>query len=324
MKISKKFGRVGVLMGGYSSERGISLKSGKAIYDSLFQQGYHVVGIDIKSHDEHKITSQILDFSIDLAFIALHGQLGEDGLIQSILERMQIPYTGSGVKASQLAYDKVLSHEQFKKDGLVIPPHKVLMRECLSHIDEASEGIDFLPVVVKPACEGSSIGISIVEKRSELVSALLNAFKYGGHVLVESYIKGRELTVGILDDRPLDIIEIISKKDFFDFSAKYDEGLTAYIVPAQLPQQVSDQIKSVAQKAHTILGCSVFSRIDFILDETMVPFILEVNTIPGFTDTSLLPKAAKHAGINFHQLCSKILEITHGQKEKIKDPSIKY
>lgn len=316
-----KLGCVGVLMGGYSSEREISLKSGKAILAALKEEGLHCLAVDIRDEDEVKIAEQIRLSGIDLAFIALHGKLGEDGKIQAILEKLDIPYSGSGVKASQIALNKVLTQKLLKENGINVAPHLAVKKK---HADQVRELIlkNFsFPIVVKPSCEGSSIGVSLVKDDSGLVKALESAWQFGHEILIEKFIKGRELTVGILGEEALPIVEIVHQGGFFDFQAKYQSQSTNYVVPAPLPVCLSQEIRAAGLKVHQLLGCADLSRIDFILGEDERYYVLEVNTIPGFTSSSLLPKAAREAGINFNQLCLKLILSAYGKK-KNKNPAL--
>jgi D-alanine-D-alanine ligase len=307
-------GHVGVLMGGYSSEREISLKSGKAVNDSLVGYGLNVTAIDIVDQEEDKIAAAIKKSKIDVAFITLHGKLGEDGTIQSILERLNIPYTGSGVEASQLALNKAKAQVVFRQNGLPVAPHSILTKENISDFYQTSSELG-LPLVVKPACEGSSIGVTIVHKEEEWMAALEKAFSFGPQVLVEQFIQGREVTVSLLGHEALPIIEIRPKDGFFDFDAKYQSQVTEYIVPAELAPEKAKEIQQIALKAFDVLGCQDFGRVDLMLDEKLKPYILEVNTIPGFTQTSLLPKAAKQKGYSFSDLCLKLLSLAYGKKK---------
>ena len=315
----KQLGRIGVLMGGYSSEREISLRSGTAVTEALKRQGGQAIAIDIMVKDKEKIASLLRSYNLDVAFIALHGRLGEDGAIQSILEEIGVPYTGSGVEASRLALDKVLAQDLFQKSGIHVPAHISLYKQEAAHHAGLIRGIDFFPVVVKPAREGSSIGITLVRAPGALQEALNKAWKYDDKVLIEQYIQGRELTVGILGDEALAPIEIRHKAEFFDFKAKYSSVATEYVVPARLPQEVADKIRQTALAAHRALGCADLSRVDFILAENGVYYILEVNTIPGFTSTSLLPKAARVMGIDFDQLCLQLAGLAYGKKKNIQN-----
>jgi len=310
-----EFGRIGVLMGGISTEREISLKSGRAVCEALKQAGLDVLGIDITTENIAENIQLIKSMQIDCAFIALHGHFGEDGQIQEILDNLNLPYTGSGVFASRLAMDKISSRHIFVTEGLTVPRYKVLEASSYNPNWRLTSGFDF-PLVVKPATHGSSIGLSIVDNKDELEKAIDLAFGFDARIIVEEYIKGREMTVGILDDKPLAVIEIVPKKRFFDYEAKYQVGMTDYIVPAVLEERIAKKIQSYALMAHRVLGCWGCSRVDIILRDDGIPFILEVNTIPGLTQTSLLPKAAKVAGIGFVQLCIKLIELAY---EKAKD-----
>lgn len=320
----EKFGKVGVLMGGYSSEREISLKSGKAILKALRAEGCRAVGVDIVDSDIDKIMDTILNAQIDTAFIALHGKLGEDGVIQALLEKLRIPYTGSGKRASSLAINKIHAQKRFEVSGLYVPSNRAVNKNHYEGIDNLIGWFSKFPFVVKPATEGSSIGVTIAKDKAELEAALELAWSYSDEVLVEEFIEGREMTVGILDDRPLPVIEIIAQNKFFDFEAKYQKGKTRYVVPAVIPTYLSLRVQNVALRAHKALGCTGLSRVDFIVDSKGVPYVLEVNTVPGFTETSLLPRAADEAGINFNQLCLTILGLTNGKKKEAKNTTLTY
>lgn len=308
----KQLGRIGVLMGGPSSEREISLKSGKAVFEAFKQLGLDAAAIDIKTDTIEENINLIKSYDIDCAFLALHGRFGEDGQIQHILDSINLPYTGSGVEASKLAMDKVLSRKVFEANGLTVPRYKVFERT--SFLARWSNHLGF-PLVIKPATHGSSIGLSIIEKEEDLVKAVDLAFSFDDRIIIEEYIKGRELTVGILEERALPVIEIIPKKAFFDFEAKYQPGLTEYVVPAQLKEEVAERTKKAALSAHQLLGCSGCSRVDLILNQNEIPFVLEVNTIPGLTSTSLLPKAARCVGIEFSDLCLKLVRLAYEKRK---------
>ncbi|MFA4842592.1 MAG: D-alanine--D-alanine ligase [Candidatus Omnitrophota bacterium] len=306
-----KFGKIGVLMGGPSSEREISLKSGKAVYQALSNANLDVVAMDIQTDDIKDNIARLKSKKIDCAFIALHGRFGEDGTIQAILEDLNIAYTGSGVEASRLAMDKAASRKVFQAHGLHVPKCEVVTRCICVPIP--------LPLVVKPAAHGSSIGLSIIERQEDLDKAINLALSFDERAIIEEYIFGREVTVGILADEPLPVIEIIPKKRFFDYEAKYQAGLTVYQVPAKLPGAVSDALKETASLAHKALGCCGCSRVDMILNSENIPVVLELNSIPGLTGTSLLPKAAKTLGIDFLSLCLKLLELAY-EKAQSKTP----
>jgi D-alanine-D-alanine ligase len=309
------FGKIGVLMGGPSSERAISLKSGHAVYDALSKTGIDVVAIDIKTGDIPENICLIKSCRLDCVFIALHGRFGEDGQIQKILEDLKLPYTGSGVEASCLAMDKIASREIFAKNGLSVPHYKVLDNK--NHQLNKKYNIDFeLPLVIKPSAHGSSIGLSIIDRKEDLKEALDLAFGFDNQVIVEKYISGREITVGILDSHPLPVIEIVPKKRFFDYQAKYQPGMTEYIVPAQLEEDIARNAQEIALASHNLLGCYGCSRIDMILNEDLKPVVLEVNTIPGLTETSLLPKSAKITGIDFIQLCLTLIRLAYEKNQE--------
>ncbi len=311
-----QFGKIGVLMGGFSSEREISLRSGQGVANALTAKGHQVCVLDIQEPDKDKIIAQIKDGQIEVAFIALHGRGGEDGFIQSILEDMDIPYTGSGVRASQIAFNKTLTQRALKQAGLPVPAHVIIENGAFLEFKVIWDQLKSTPIVVKAACEGSSIGVYVVRHPSEWEPALKNACAFGPNVIVEQFIKGREFTVGIFDQEALPVVEIIPKSNFFDFNSKYQKGMTQYAVPAILEEGIAKKIQALALRAHEVLGCQGFSRVDFRLDQKQKPFILEINTIPGFTETSLFPKAAAVAGYDFVAVCEKLLELAYGKKIK--------
>jgi D-alanine-D-alanine ligase len=296
-----KLGKIGVLAGGPSSEREISLRSGRAIYDALVKEGCDAIFIDV-GEDIYDILKRR---PMDVAFIALHGKFGEDGTVQRMLDRARIPYTGSGPEASRLALDKIASKEVFKKHGIPTAEHVVVKKS-----DRQANVFDLLPmpVVVKPQFEGSSIGLSIVRDKSALPQALDRAFDFGDKAIVESFISGRELTVGILNDEPLPVVEIVTKTGVYDYTAKYEDPETKYLVPAPLDHAMTMTAKRMGMLAHRCLGCRSFSRVDMMADRSGRMFVLEVNTIPGMTQRSLLPKAALAAGFDFGPLCVKLVK----------------
>ncbi|MDH7500258.1 MAG: D-alanine--D-alanine ligase [candidate division NC10 bacterium] len=295
--------RIGVLMGGSSAEREVSLRSGRAVEQALRAQGLRVEGIDVGPDIAEVLKSK----GVEVAFIALHGRGGEDGTIQGLLELLGIPYTGSGVLASALAMNKLYSKRLFAFHGLLTPPYLVWSK---GDGRPPSSSLRFgFPAVIKPLEEGSTIGVSIVSEEGELEVACEKAFRYGPTVLIEKYIAGKELTVGILGEEALPPIEIVPRSGFYDYSAKYTSGMTEYLVPAPLPADLLRRIQEVGMMAHQALGCAGFSRVDLRLDEQGSPFVLEVNTVPGMTETSLLPKAAAAAGYDFPSLTRRILEL---------------
>ncbi|MBJ6726671.1 D-alanine--D-alanine ligase [Geomesophilobacter sediminis] len=289
--------RVGVLMGGLSAEREVSLKSGAAVLKALVEKGYNAVGIDVGRDLAEKLVQE----KVEVAFIALHGRFGEDGSVQGLLELKGIPYTGSGVLASALAINKIYSKIVFKSAGLTVAPYQVLHRG-----DKPSLNFP-LPVVVKPSQEGSSVGVSIVREESQIEAAVADAFTYDADILVEKFIAGREIQVGILDGRALGAIEIVPKNEFYDFEAKYTDGMAEHILPAPLPVPIYEKVLRAGETAHACLGCDGYSRVDFLVTEAGECYILEVNTLPGMTALSLLPEIAKGSGIEFPELVERIV-----------------
>lgn len=292
--------KIGVLMGGLSAEREVSLKSGAAVHQALLARGYDAVAIDV----DRDIAQVLVREWVDVAFIALHGRYGEDGAIQGLLEIMGIPYTGSGVLASALAMNKIFAKQAFHAAGLTVAPYKVFCRGDKAALAE----LEFsLPVVVKPSQEGSSVGVSIVKQKSEFAAAVKEAFRYDREILVEQFIKGSEVQVGILEDKALGAIEIVPKNEFYDFDAKYSPGMAEHILPARLPAELYRKVLRAGEEAHLALGCSGYSRVDFLVTEEGACYILEVNTLPGMTDLSLLPEIARGSGIGFEDLVERIL-----------------
>lgn len=303
---AKDFGKIAVLAGGPSNEREISIKSGRAVYDALKASGCDVEWVDLDGYGFKRILRRI---SPDIAFLALHGRFGEDGTVQSILEEISIPYTGSGVTASHSALDKIASKKIFEKNGIPVPPYKVFNRRTIK-----SRKSLLFPLVIKPQNEGSSIGLSIVRGEKEFTAAAKEAFKYSKNIIMEKFIKGREITVGILDNAALPVVEIVPHRDFYDFYAKYKDKNTEYVVPAPLAKAVYRRAQELGIASHNALLCKDFSRVDMILCDDGNIFVLEVNTIPGLTVRSLLPKAACAAGITFNDLCLKLLNLARKNK----------
>jgi D-alanine-D-alanine ligase len=314
MKSSINSKRIGVLMGGPSRERDVSVRSGTAVCNALENSGIKPVPLELIKDSalngyKEKVTELIRSSRIEVAFIALHGEFGEDGGIQDILEKLNIPYTGSKTEASMSGMDKVRSKAIFVSNNIPTPRYWVIGKK-----ERESAGISGLinelgmPLVIKPSNEGSSIGLSIIESESEFDKALDAALEHGSNAIAEEYIKGREITVGILENTSLPIVEIVTGRRFFDFEAKYKKGMTEYKVPAGIDPEIYAACQKIGLDAHKALGAHFFSRVDMIIDRDNKPSVLEVNTIPGLTETSLLPKAARAAGINFDQLVLKILE----------------
>lgn len=290
------------MMGGLSREREISLKTGKAILKALTEKGYTVTAIDVGED----IGEKLVRGKIEYAFLALHGRFGEDGTIQGMLELMRIPYTGSAVLASALAMHKIMAKKFFLCEKIPTPRFEVFQREEIKKGLQRKISLP-LPVVVKPAREGSTIGISIVRKEEELIPAFKKAMEYDEEILIEEFMKGKEITVGILEDIPLPMIEIVPKSGFYDFHSKYTKGETQYILPARISREKYLYAQEISLKAFQTLGCSGVARVDLMTDENENPFVIDVNTMPGMTETSLLPKAASYAGIPFEDLVERIL-----------------
>lgn len=301
--------KIGVLMGGFSSERDISVRSGLAIYQALQELGYDSALIDVG----RDIANVLKKDKVKLAFLALHGGMGENGAMQGLLEVLGVPYTGSGILASALAMDKEVSKKLFMHHGLNVAPFVVVNKKSKqrgkkNNLQPQAFAFSF-PLVVKPVSEGSSIGIRIVKEESEMAGALENAFSFGDKALVEKFIEGKEVHVGILGDKVLGGVEVRPSLEFYNYEAKYTSGLTEYIIPPEIDDAAYEKTKEMALIAHTALGCSGASRADFIIDKSGAPYILEVNTLPGMTGTSLLPKIAAYAGINFKELIEEIVRI---------------
>lgn len=293
--------RIGVLMGGLSAEREVSLKSGTAVHQALLARGYDAVAIDVGRDLAVVLASQ----GIEAAFIALHGRYGEDGCVQGLLELMGIPYTGSGVLASALAMNKLYAKQAFAAAGLLTTPFITLERGGTVRAKDLPFG---LPAVVKPVQEGSSVGVSIARDEDQLQAAVLDAFQYDRVILIEQYVKGQEVQVGILNDRPVGAIEIIPKNEFYDFEAKYTDGMAEHVFPARLPQDRYRKVQEQGLAAHRALGCAGYSRVDFLVTEQGDCYLLEVNTLPGMTALSLLPEIAqKGAGLSFEDLVEQII-----------------
>jgi D-alanine-D-alanine ligase len=294
--------KIGVLMGGLSAEREVSLKSGAAVHQALLARGYHAIVIDVG----RDLAAVLALEKIEAAFIALHGRYGEDGCVQGLLELLQIPYTGSGVLASALAMHKLYSKQAFASAGILTAPFHHFRRGQQVRPGDLAFG---LPLVVKPVQEGSSVGVSIVREVSQLEAALAYAFQYDPEILVEQYIKGQEVQVGILDDRPIGAIEIVPKNEFYDFEAKYTDGMAEHIFPARLEPALYEKAQLIGLAAHHALGCSGYSRVDLLVTDAGDSYVLEVNTLPGMTALSLLPEiAAKGAGLPFEALVERIIE----------------
>lgn len=294
-------GKIAVLCGGDSAERDVSLNSGAAVFNALQTQGLDVVKID--SRDD--LVAQLNDHKVDQAFIALHGVGGEDGTVQGLLEFYGLPYTGSGVKASAICMDKWRTKLIWK--GLDLPTPEFIKAKSESQLAEFAQQVG-LPLMVKPALEGSSIGISKVKEEVELAAAFNAAADTGSPVLAEQFITGLEFTVAILDDRPLPAIQLKPANEFYDYEAKYLQDDTEYLLPCGLSSEKEAELQQLALDAYQALGCQGWGRVDVMQDESGKFWLIEVNTVPGMTDHSLVPMAAKAAGIPFEQLVVEILQ----------------
>ena len=285
-----------VLKGGPSAEREVSLRSGTAAAEALREAGYEVSEVIVDDADF------ALPADTELAFLALHGTFGEDGQVQEILEARGIPYTGANAEASRIAFNKEKTKEKFREHGVPTPEGQLVSR-----LEEVTLS---LPLFVKPNAQGSSVGTHPATTREELAAALADALQFDSSALVERFIRGRELTVGVVGDEVFPIVEIHPLDGFYDYTNKYTKGRTEYFCPARVPDEIARTIQKHALAAHRALGQTVYSRIDFLLEKDTNPYCLEVNTIPGMTATSLLPKAAAAAGITFPQLCRRIIELS--------------
>ncbi len=299
--------KIAVLMGGPGSERDVSLATAQGVSKALRSLGADVVAIDVRDETFE------LPPDTDLAFLTIHGTFGEDGQIQRILEKRGVPYTGDGVEGSETAFNKIRSKEKFREHEVASPHWQVLRGGQRPTIP--------LPIVIKPPCQGSTVGVYIVKKESEIDPALTAAGKYDCDLLVEKFVPGRELTVGILGDQALPILEIIPKGGFYDFVNKYPflnpqaGGGARHVCPAEIDPEMTRTIQELALRAHRALGLQVYSRVDVILPETGGPTVLEANTIPGMTEASLLPEAAAAAGINYPELCLRIIELSQARRD---------
>lgn len=301
--------KVAVIAGGKSSEREVSLKSAAGICIALKSKGHYTEQFDL----DEAIIDNLTKFAPDVIYIALHGKYGEDGCIQGLLDILGIPYTGSGVLASALAMDKSMSKKIFVMSGIPTPAGICMDRSSFNQgvLENEMYGLR-MPVVVKPACEGSSFGLSIVYDKEELLAAMELVFKYDQKAIIEEYVKGMEVTVGVLGNqcpRGLTPIEIVPKNKFYDYESKYTPGMSEHIMPARIDADLLVRLQELAVQAHVALGCRGLSRSDFMLDEQGNPYLLEVNTLPGMTETSLLPDAARYEGMAYADLTDEIIKM---------------
>lgn len=297
-----------LLKGGLSGERAVSLSSAEQVARALRGEGYAVVEIDT---GKRGYLAELEQCEADVAFICLHGRYGEDGTVQGVCELLDLPYTGSGVLASALAMDKDMSKELFRCQGLPTPP-SVTLKASEEYDTDALVAQLGERVVVKPSREGSALGVALVHRREELAPAIEAAFAIDDTVLVERFIQGVETTVGVLGNdnvHALPVIEIVPENEFYDYEAKYAAGMSTHVIPARISPAAAEECKRVSLEAHRVLGCRGVSRSDLIVDADGTCWLLETNTIPGMTETSLLPDAARAEGISFPTLCSMIVEL---------------
>jgi len=305
--------RIAVLMGGRSLERDVSLRSGRRIERALVERGYPVIALDV----DETLVPNLLSEKPDLVYIALHGKDGEDGTIQELLEILGIPYTGPGPMACLIGFNKVLSKELFLTSGIPTPRYFTVSSSTLEEMG-ASKLLPLAweklggPLVVKPCAQGSALGVSVADKLEDLPEALVTALGYDDRVLLESFVKGREVAISIIDDgepQALPAVEVIPRSGFFDFDARYTPGMTDYFVPARLSPEVAAEVERLALDTHRLLHCKELSRVDMIIGEDDTPYVLELNISPGMTETSLLPIAAEAAGISFPDLVERLVSL---------------
>lgn len=305
--------KIAVLYGGTSGEREVSLSSGKGIISALEKNGHDVIGIDF--HPEQ--LDKVINLDVDLVFIGLHGKFGEDGRVQALLDMLNIPYVGSGVLASALAMDKSKAKQIFDQNALPTARGLALEINTYGSIEEMGEEVrkNFKPpYVVKPNQEGSTLGLTIVKDDQQLEKALTYAADSDSVILVEEFISGKEYTVAVLGEKgkekALPIIEIIPKSEYYDFDSKYKPGGSQHIIPARIDEQLTKQVQMLSVQAHQLLGCQVYSRVDFIITADNDPIILEVNTLPGMTPTSLFPDAAKNIGWTYEEMIEEFVRLS--------------
>ncbi len=294
-----RFKKVGVLLGGMSQEREVSLASGRAVAAGLRRAGFEVVEIDARRDADQRIR----DAGVEAVYIALHGRFGEDGTVQGMLEMMGIPYTGASVTASAIAMDKALTRDLLGAGGVTVA-QGVVIEDGERALPAGFEP----PVVVKPVNEGSSVGVSVVRTEEEVEGALELAFSCSRRVLLERFVKGAEVQVAVLNHAPLGAIEIEPTRKFYDYKAKYEQGGAIHHIPPRISPARTTECIALAVKAYRVIGCVGLARIDLIVPESGAPVVLEVNTSPGMTELSLAPEIAQHAGLSFHDLVAKVME----------------
>ncbi|WP_458412664.1 D-alanine--D-alanine ligase family protein [Schinkia sp. CFF1] len=301
--------KVAVLYGGTSGEREVSLSSGKGIMNALQKKGHEVIGIDF---NPSKI-NELLTLDVDVVFLGLHGRFGEDGRIQGLLDMLNIPYVGSGVLGSALAMNKVKAKRILEREGLRVAKDQTLNVATFNR--EAFQFTLTYPAVVKPASEGSTIGLTIANNEQELLSGIEEGFKHDDDILIEEFIDGMEVTVAVLGEkgkeRALPVIEIVPKNKFYDYEAKYAPGMSDHIIPARVDAEITAYLQKNAVLAHQSLDCRTYSRTDFIVPyDGSTPVLLEVNTLPGMTPTSLFPDAAREIGLSYEDMIERLIELT--------------
>lgn len=305
--------KIAVLYGGVSNEREVSISSSKGIIQALKNNGHDVLSIDF--HPDR--LEELIQLDVDLVFIGLHGKYGEDGSIQGLLDMLKIPYVGSGVLASSLAMDKYKAKQMFQAVGIPTAKDEQFYLTVDSDLDQVVEKIHSsfsFPFVIKPNREGSTVGLSVVKNETETLNALKKAMENDPFVLVEQFIDGMELTVPVLGrldkERALPIIEIVPKNEIYDYESKYTEGGSEHIIPARISDELTEQIKQYAVAAHRVLGCKTYSRVDFLLTNDGTPYILEVNTLPGMTPTSLFPDSAQSENITYDEMIEMLVQLS--------------
>jgi D-alanine-D-alanine ligase len=313
--------RIGVLMGGWSAEREVSLRTGEGVAAALESRGYDVVRMTWEGHGPG-LDERVRSARVDRVFLALHGRGGEDGCIQGLLELMGIPYTGSSVLGSALAMDKLKAKEMFRLHNVPTPPYYVATRGDLADLEELHASFGF-PVIVKPRGEGSSVGLAKAHDMGELVRAIDAALAHDTSALVERFVKATEVHVGLLNGRVLGAIEVAPKSGLYDYHAKYTVGMTEYICPPRIPATRVQGVLNLAERAAGALGCTGACRVDLLVTEGENEFVLEVNTLPGMTPTSLLPKIALAAGIDYASLCEEILDGARLHSQIPRDSTVK-
>jgi D-alanine-D-alanine ligase len=302
--------KVAVLSGGRSAEREVSLSSGRQVAAALAESGHETEMVDL----DRECWERLRDGGFDCVFIALHGRLGEDGTVQGMLELLDLPYTGSGVLASALCIDKTRSNQLLAQDGLLVPEFEEV--DGRQRDPTWSEGLVArygLPLVIKPVREGSTIGLTIAADEDQVATGLVEAARYDHRVMVQHFVAGTEITIGVLATPELEVLptlEILYGRDVYDYTAKYTAGESEHVIPARISQLASERACAAAARAVRALGCEGMARVDFIVDETDQPWLLEVNTIPGLTELSLLPDAARAAGVSFAEVCDRL--VRHG------------